>query len=70
MPITPTCEYTATDCAAPLRLGQGIPYSYTRKIGATDTWSDTNFRINLDYEPNDYQLWYFSVTTSCYGEIP
>ena len=63
MPITPTCEYTATDCAAPLRLGQGIPYSYTRKIGATDTWSDTNFRINLDYEPNDYQLWYFSVTT-------
>ena len=25
--------------------------------------SDTNFRINVDYEPNDYQLYYFSVTT-------
>ena len=62
-PINPTCEYTATSCATPLRLGQGIPYSYTRKIGDTDTWSDTNFRINLDYEPNDNQLWYFSLTT-------
>ena len=46
-PINPTCEYTATSCATPLRLGQGIPYSYTRKIGDTDTWSDTNFRINF-----------------------
>ncbi len=62
-PITPTCDITATACATPLRLGQGIPYSYSRLVGAEDTWSDTNYRINLDYEPNDYQLWYFSVTT-------
>ena len=61
--LTPTCPMTAETCDTPLRLGQGIPYSYTSKIGNTDTWSDTNFRINLDYEPNDYQLWYFSVTT-------
>ena len=54
---------TSETCATPLRLGQGIPYSYTRKIAGEDTWSDTNFRINLDYEPNDYQLFYFSMTT-------
>ena len=29
-PITPTCDITASECATPLRLGQGIPYSYTR----------------------------------------
>ena len=62
-PITPTCEITASSCATPLRLGQGIPYSYTRLVGAEDKWSDTNFRINLDYEPDDNTLWYFSVTT-------
>ena len=62
-PITPTCDITASSCATPLRLGQGIPYSYTRLVGAEDKWSDTNFRINLDYEPDDNTLWYFSVTT-------
>ena len=62
-PLTPNCAMTAETCATPLRLGQGIPYSYTRKINGEDTWSDTNFRINLDYSPNDYQLYYFSVTT-------
>ena len=62
-PITPTCDITASSCATPLRLGQGIPYSYTRLVGAEDTWSDTNFRINLDYEPDENTLWYFSVTT-------
>jgi outer membrane receptor protein involved in Fe transport len=61
--LTPTCPVTTDTCATPLRLGQGIPYSYTRRIAGNDTWSDTNFRINLDYEPNDYQLYYFSVTT-------
>jgi outer membrane receptor protein involved in Fe transport len=33
-PITPTCAITeSSTCAAPLRLGQVIPYSYTRRIG-------------------------------------
>ncbi len=62
-PITPTCDITASECATPLRLGQGIPYSYTRYVKDEDEWSDTNVRINLDYEPNDNQLWYFSYTT-------
>ncbi len=62
-PITPTCDVTAAECATPLRLGQGIPYSYSRLVGDEDKWSDTNFRVNLDYEPNDNQLWYFSLTT-------
>ena len=61
-PITPVCDITASSCATPLRLGQGIPYSYTRLVGAEDN-GDTNFRINLDYEPDENTLWYFSVTT-------
>ncbi len=63
-PITPNCEITASaTCATPLRLGQGIPYSYTSSIAGEDTWSDTNVRINVDYEPNENQLWYLSYTT-------
>ena len=63
-PITPNCEITASaSCATPLRVGQGIPYSYTSSISGEDSWDDTNVRINVDYEPNDNQLWYFSYTT-------
>ena len=63
-PITPTCEITASaTCAAPLRIGQGIPYSYTSSIGGEDSWDDTNVRVNVDYEPNENQLWYLSYTT-------
>ena len=62
-PITPTCDITATTCATPLRVGQGIPYSYTSSIGGENSWDDTNVRVNLDYEPNDNQLWYLSYTT-------
>ena len=63
-PITPNCEITASaTCATPLRVGQGIPYSYTSSIAGEDSWDDTNVRINVDYEPNDNQLWYFSYTT-------
>jgi outer membrane receptor protein involved in Fe transport len=62
-PITPTCEIGALDCATPLRVSQGIPYSYTSTIGGSDTWDDTNIRVNLDYSPNDNQLWYLSFTT-------
>ena len=28
-----------------------------------NTWDDTNVRVNLDYEPNENQLWYLSYTT-------
>ena len=62
-PITPTCALGALDCATPLRLWQGIPYSYTSSIGGEDSWDDTNVRVNLDYTPNDTQLWYLSYTT-------
>ena len=63
-PITPKCEITASaTCATPLRVGQGIPYSYTSSIGGEDEWDDTNVRINVDYEPNENQLWYLSYTT-------
>ncbi|MBL6900371.1 MAG: TonB-dependent receptor [SAR86 cluster bacterium] len=62
-PITPTCDITATTCATPLRVGQGIPYSYTSSIAGQNTWDDTNVRVNLDYEPNENQLWYISYTT-------
>jgi len=63
-PITPTCEITASaTCAAPLRIGQGIPYSYTSSIAGEDSWDDTNVRVNVDYEPNENQLWYLSYTT-------
>ena len=61
--IAPVCELTDTTCATPLAVNQGAPYSYTRTVGGDDEWSDTNFRINLDYTPNDSQLWYFSLTT-------
>ena len=46
-----------------MRVGQGIPYSYTSRIGGEDSWDDTNVRINVDYEPNENQLWYLSYTT-------
>ncbi len=63
-PITPRCEITTSAvCATPLRLGQGIPYSYTRRIGGENSWDDTNVRVNIDYEPNENQLWYLSFTT-------
>jgi outer membrane receptor protein involved in Fe transport len=61
--IAPVCEITAETCANPLRLNQGLPYSYTRSIDGNDEWSDTNVRVNLDYTPNDNQLWYFSFTS-------
>ncbi|MBD3648007.1 MAG: TonB-dependent receptor, partial [Pseudomonadales bacterium] len=61
-PITPTCELTATDCATPLRLG-GVPISFSSHVAGDDDWNDTNYRINVDWTPNDDILMYFSVTT-------
>ena len=61
--INPTCEVTATECATPLRVYQGIPYSYNRLVTDDDTWSDTNIRVNLDWTPRDNILMYLGLTT-------
>lgn len=61
-PITPVCSLTDASCTHPLRL-QGIPVSYSGNIQAEDEWSDVNFRVNVDWTPNDNTLLYLSVTT-------
>ena len=61
--IVPTCDPTATECAAPLRVYQGIPYSYNRLVTDDNTWSDTNIRVNLDWTPQDNILMYLGLTT-------
>ncbi|MDG1112395.1 MAG: TonB-dependent receptor [Pseudomonadales bacterium] len=61
-PITPVCAITDASCSQTLLL-QGIPYSFAWRTSDSDSWSDTNFRINLDWTPNDDTLMYFSVTT-------
>ena len=61
--IVPVCDPTATECATPLRVYQGIPYSYNRLINDNDTWSDTNIRVNLDWTPRDNILMYLGLTT-------
>jgi outer membrane receptor protein involved in Fe transport len=61
-PIAPNCEITNANCASPLLL-QGIPVSLAWRTSDSDSWSDTNFRVNLDWTPNDDTLMYFSVTT-------
>lgn len=63
-PIAPVCPIEQQgDCSNPMRLWQGIPYGYTSNVPGNDEWSDTNFRVNLDYSPNTEQLYYFSYTT-------
>lgn len=61
-PIAPVCDITDAACGAPLLL-QGLPLSFAWRTSDSDSWSDTNFRINLDWTPNDDTLMYFSVTT-------
>ena len=61
-PIAPICEITDANCTSPLLL-QGIPVSMAWRTVDQDTWSDTNFRVNLDWTPNDDTLMYFSVTS-------
>ena len=46
-----------------MRLFQGWPYGYTSRIPGADKWSDTNYRVNLDWTPNSDQLIYFGMTT-------
>jgi outer membrane receptor protein involved in Fe transport len=62
-PLTPNCPLTEANCATSLRLLAGIPLSYTSHIPGNDTWRDTNYRVNLDWTPNDDILMYVSVTT-------
>ncbi len=62
MPITPTCELTDQDCTNPLNL-DGLPISFADQSSDDDSWSDFNFRVNLDWSPNDNTLIYGSVTT-------
>ena len=64
-PIVPTCPLgtTQADCpAAPLLLN-GVPFSFADRAAGEDDWGDTSFRVNLDWEPNEDTLVYFSVTT-------
>lgn len=61
-PITPTCGLSDPKCASPLWL-TGLPLSFADRAQGEDEWSDTNFRVNLDYTPNDDVLVYFGVTT-------
>ena len=61
-PIAANCEITDATCTSPLLL-QGVPVSLAWRTSDEDTWSDTNFRVNLDWTPNEDTLMYFSVTT-------
>lgn len=62
-PLVLTCELSDTHCGNPLRLGLGVPISYESHVAGNDEWSDVNYRINLDWTPNDDILVYLSVTT-------
>lgn len=61
-PLIPVCDLGNSNCPNPLRL-QGIPFSGTQTTRGSDDWGDTNFRVNLDWTPNENILMYFSVTT-------
>ena len=62
-PLVPVCALDALTCAKPLRLGAGLPISYSSNLADSNEWEDTNFRINVDWHPNDNILMYASVTT-------
>ena len=62
-PLIPTCALGSESCAKPLRLGAGMPISYSSNLKAHDSWSDTNYRININWTPTDDTLVYASYTT-------
>lgn len=62
-PIAPVCAITDASCTNPLRLG-GIPFNQQSETAGSNSWSDVNYRINLDWTPTDDILMYFSVTTA------
>ncbi|XOV86830.1 MAG: TonB-dependent receptor [Pseudomonadota bacterium] len=61
-PIAPVCALDDPDCTTPLMLG-GFPFSQNQMTSGGDSWSDVNYRVNLDWTPTDNILMYFSVTT-------
>lgn len=61
-PLLPTCALDDPDCATPLRLS-GVPLSFSEASQGKDEWDDINFRVNLDWSPNDNTLIYAGVTT-------
>ena len=61
-PLAPTCALNAQDCANPLRLA-GIPLAFVSLAQDEQSWSETNWRINLDWTPNENTLVYGYVTT-------
>lgn len=61
-PLAPTCALTASDCANPLQL-RGIPLAFASLAVDQQKWSDTSWRVNLDWTPNEDTLIYGYVTT-------
>ncbi len=61
-PLAPVCALDAQECANPLQL-RGIPLAFVSLAEEEKSWEDTNYRINLDYTPNDDTLIYGYVTT-------
>ena len=61
-PLAPTCALDALECANPLRLA-GIPLAFVSLAEDEQTWSETNWRVNLDWTPNEDTLVYGYVTT-------
>ena len=58
----PTCALTDQTCQTPLRL-QGIPLSFADNGFGEDDWTETTWRVNLDWTPTDNHLVYLSATT-------
>jgi iron complex outermembrane receptor protein len=61
-PISPVCALDDASCTTPMLL-VGMPFSQNQMTSGNDTWSDVNYRVNLDWTPNEDVLMYFSVTT-------
>ena len=61
-PLAPTCALDSPYCANPLRMA-GIPLAFVSLAEDEQTWSETNWRINLDWTPNEDTLVYGYVTT-------
>ena len=61
-PLAPTCALDSTYCENPLRLG-GIPLGVATLASDTQKWSETSWRVNLDYTPDEDTLIYGYVTT-------
>ena len=48
--------------AAPIRF-RGLPYSASIYREVENEFDDITWRVNVDYTPNDNELWYLSATT-------